>query len=210
MEWGRYGAFIAFAIVLVLIPGPDFLVTVKNSLAGGRRRGAWTGVGIATSNAVQGSAAALGLGALVVRSQVVFAAIRWAGVAYLTYLGVQALTRALGRRGLEAPVEMAPRDRHSAWLGWRQGFLSNVTNPKVLVFYIAVLPQFLTADSAPVFVVALALTHALLSLSWLLTVVTLLDRVRAWVTKRHVRRAMDATAGMLLLGFSAKLASEHA
>jgi threonine/homoserine/homoserine lactone efflux protein len=122
---------------------------------------------------------------------------------------VQALIRAVRSRGAEQSLDVSPHERRTAWLGWRQGFLSNITNPKVLVFYIAVLPQFLTRDSAPAFVVALALTHAVLSLTWLLTVVTLLDRSRIWLTKRRVRRAMDATAGVLLLGFSAKLASEH-
>lgn len=100
MVWSAYGSFLAFAVVLVLIPGPDFAVVTKNALAGGRRRGIWTGAGAACSNAVQGSAAAAGLGAVIVRVQPLFEAIKWAGVAYLLYLGVQALRSA--RRGLDA------------------------------------------------------------------------------------------------------------
>ncbi|MET7965220.1 LysE family translocator [Micromonospora sp. NPDC005305] len=76
--------------MLILIPGPDFAVVTRNTLAAGRRHGRWSAIGVTASNAVQGVTAAAGLGALIVRSQPLFEAIRWAGVAYLAYLGVQA------------------------------------------------------------------------------------------------------------------------
>jgi threonine/homoserine/homoserine lactone efflux protein len=145
-----------FAIVLVVIPGPDFAVITKNTLAGGRRRGAWSAAGVASSNAVQGLAA-----------------------------------------------------------GWRQGFLLNITNPKVLVFYLAVLPQFLGPEAPVSALLALALSHAALSLVYLLLVVAglararrVLARARRVLTRRRVRRALDAVTGTALLGFSAKLATE--
>ena len=94
MSWSVYGSFLVFAGVLVLVPGPDFAVVTKNALASGRRRGVASAFGVATSNAVQGTAAAAGLGAVIVRSQPVFLAIKWAGVAYLLFLGVQALRSA--------------------------------------------------------------------------------------------------------------------
>lgn len=90
MSWSSYGSFLVFATVLILIPGPDFAVVTRNTLAAGRRRGMWSAAGVTGSNAVQGVAAAAGLGALIVRSQPLFETIRWAGVAYLAYLGVQA------------------------------------------------------------------------------------------------------------------------
>ena len=95
MSWSRYADFLAFAVVLVLIPGPDFAVVTKNTLAGGRRRGRWTALGVATSNLVQGTAAAFGLSALIIRVQPVFQAIKWAGVAYLVLLGAQAIRSAI-------------------------------------------------------------------------------------------------------------------
>ena len=76
MTWATYGSFLVFAVALVLVPGPDVAVTTRNTLAGGRTRGAWTAVGITCSNVVQGLAAAAGLGALVVRSQPLFEVIR--------------------------------------------------------------------------------------------------------------------------------------
>ena len=92
--------------------------------------------------------------------------------------------------------------------GWRQGFLSNITNPKVLVFYLAVLPQFLGPDAPLSALLVLALSHAVLSLVYLLVVVTGLTRARRVLARRSVRRALDAATGTALLGFSAKLAAE--
>jgi threonine/homoserine/homoserine lactone efflux protein len=208
MSLSAYGVFLGFAIVLVLVPGPDFAVVTKNTLAGGRRRGWFTAAGVCTSNAVQGAVAVSGLSAVIVRAQPVFAAIKWAGACYLAFLGIQALRSAV--RGRYVPPES---DQHAArgaaFGGWRQGFLSNITNPKVLIFYIAVLPQFLTPGAAPGWLLAFAWSHAALSLLYLLTLSTGLARARALLSRRAVRRAMDGTTAALLLGFSARLAAEH-
>lgn len=208
MTWATYGSFLVFAVALVLVPGPDVAVTTRNTLAGGRTRGAWTAVGITSSNAVQGLAAAAGLGALVVRSQPLFEVIRWAGVGYLAYLGVQALRSAVAGR---YPADELTSGTGTAQrlAGWRQGFLSNVTNPKVLVFYLAVLPQFLTPDSGVPTLVLLALTHAVLGLLYLLLLVAGMHRARAVLGRRRVRRALDAVTGTVLLGFGVRLATER-
>ena len=208
MTWATYGSFLAFAVALVLVPGPDVAVTTRNTLAGGRTRGAWTAVGITSSNAVQGLAAAAGLGALVVRSQPLFEVIRWAGVAYLAYLGVQALRSAVAGR-YPADELTAGTGTAQRLAGWRQGFLSNITNPKVLVFYLAVLPQFLTPDSGVPTLVLLALTHAVLGLLYLLLLVAGMHRARAVLGRRSVRRALDAVTGTVLLGFGVRLAAER-
>jgi threonine/homoserine/homoserine lactone efflux protein len=203
VTWQTYGSFVVFAAVLVLVPGPDFAVVTRNALAAGRRRGAWAGVGVASSNAVQGALVAVGLGALVVAAQPAFTAIKWAGVAYLLWLGAQALRSAW--RG-DYPDRSTGGDGGTAVAGWRQGFLSNITNPKVLVFYLAVLPQFLPPDPPLWQLAALALTHAVLSLAYLLLLVAGLHRVRDVLVRRPVRRALDAATGAALLGFGAVLA----
>ena len=208
MTWATYGSFLVFAVALVLVPGPDVAVTTRNTLAGGRTRGAWTAVGITSSNAVQGLAAAAGLGALVVRSQPLFEVIRWAGVGYLAYLGVQALRSAVAGR-YAADELTAGTGTAQRLAGWRQGFLSNITNPKVLVFYLAVLPQFLTPDSGVPTLVLLALTHAVLGLLYLLLLVAGMHRARAVLGRRRVRRALDAVTGTVLLGFGVRLATER-
>jgi threonine/homoserine/homoserine lactone efflux protein len=208
MSWSKYGEFLAFAVVLIVIPGPDFAVVTKNTLAGGRGRGRWTALGVSCSNLVQGTAAAFGLSALIVKVQPVFEAIKWAGVAYLVYLGVQALRSA--RRGEYAPLdgEDSPRAAQNV-AGWRQGFISNITNPKVLVFYLAVLPQFLTPGAGLGWLLVLAWSHAVLGLAYLLVLIIALHAARGLLARRRVRRALDATTGAVLLGFGARLATEH-
>jgi threonine/homoserine/homoserine lactone efflux protein len=212
MSWSKYGEFLAFAAVLIVIPGPDFAVVTKNTLVGGRRRGRWTALGVSSSNLVQGTAAAFGLSALIVKVQPLFEAIKWAGVAYLAYLGVQALRSA--RRGEYAPLDGddpsgAAKNVAQSVAGWRQGFISNITNPKVLIFYLAVLPQFLTPDAGLGWLLVLAWSHAVLSLAYLLVLITGLHSARRLLMRRKVRRSLDATTGAVLLGFGAKLATEH-
>jgi threonine/homoserine/homoserine lactone efflux protein len=208
MSWSKYAEFLAFAVVLVLIPGPDFAVVTKNTLAGGRQRGRWTALGVSSSNLVQGTAAAFGVSALIVRVQPLFEAVKWAGVGYLAYLGAQAIRSAV--RGQYQPADEADGGGQARGLaGWRQGFISNITNPKVLVFYLAVLPQFLTPGASLGWLLALAWSHAVLGQSYLQLLVTGLHGARRVLMRRRVRRSLDATTGAVLLGFSAKLATEH-
>ena len=206
MSWSKYAEFLAFAVVLFLIPGPDFAVVTKNTLVGGRQRGRWTALGVSSSNLVQGTAAAFGVSALIVRSQPLFEAIKWAGVAYLAYLGAQAVRSAL--RGQYQPLDDTAT-KTAGLAGWRQGFISNITNPKVLVFYLAVLPQFLTPGASLGWLLALAWSHAVLGQSYLQLLVTGLHGARRLLMRRTVRRGLDATTGAVLLGFSARLATEH-
>lgn len=202
MNWSTYASFLGFAIVLVLLPGPDFAVVTKNALLGGRRRGLACALGVACSNATQGTLAAAGLGVVIVRIEPLFEAIKWAGIAYLGYLAIGALRSAIrGSYGAEAAS--------SRGTGWWQGYLSNITNPKVLVFYLAVLPQFLGPHSPGYALLVYALSHAVLSLTYLSTLVTFLHRARAFLLRRRVRRALDAATGTALLSFGARLAFDR-
>lgn len=208
MSWTTYGTFAAFATLVVLAPGPDTFVVLKNSLVGGRAAGLATSLGICSSNAVQGTAAAFGVGALVVRSQPLFEAIRWAGVVYLCYLGVQAL-RSAWRGEYTRLDDVDGLPRRPPLTHWRQGFVSNITNPKVLAFYLSILPQFLhPGETGALDALALAYTHAVIGIAWLLVLVWLLHRTRAIIARRRVRRTLDALAGTALVGFAVRLATE--
>jgi threonine/homoserine/homoserine lactone efflux protein len=223
MTWGLYGTYLVFVILIVIAPGPDTMVVLKNSLAGGRAAGLLASLGITAGNLVQGTAVALGIGALIVRSQPVFDAVRLAGVVYLCWLGIQAL-RSAWRSGTGGPADgpsaphplagaaagdgTGPSGRH-AFRWWRQGFLSNVTNPKVLALYLSVLPQFLDrSHGSTATALLLAYTVGVLGLAWLLGLVALIHRARAWIQRRKVRRTLDAITGTALIGFGVALAAE--
>jgi threonine/homoserine/homoserine lactone efflux protein len=206
VTWQTYGSFVLLAALLMLIPGPDFAVVVKNSLGGGRRRGSWAAIGVAGAAAVQGTAAAFGLGALLLASQPVFTALRWAGAAYLAFLGVQALRAAWHGQYAVVLDGTASGSRRDALTGLRQGFVSNITNPKVIAFYLAVLPQFLPADATALQAAPLAWTHALMSALYLVLLAATVQRLGRVLRRRRVRRAIDAGVGAVLVGFGARLA----
>lgn len=209
MSWSVYATFCAFAIVVIVAPGPDFAVVVKNAAAAGRTGGAFAALGVLSASFVQATAAAFGVGALIARSQPLFEALRWIGVAYLGFLGFQAL-RAAFRRGRGAGTDNGrPAVGARSFTSWRQGFLSNITNPKILALYLSVLPQFLRpGDSSPLAAMALSYTFVLLSIVWLALVVWFLGRVRRWLDRERVRRAVDAVTGTVLVGFAVRLAAE--
>lgn len=206
VTWSSYGTYLIFVILVVLAPGPDTMVTLKNSFAGGFRGGLLAVTGIALGNVVQGTAVALGVGAVIVRSQPVFTTIRWLGVVYLCYLGFQAI-RAAWRGNYGALAH--PGARGTGFRRFREGLLSNLTNPKVLALYLSVLPQFLDpVHGSTLDALVLAYTVAVLGAAWLLGLLLFVHRARAWLGRRKVRRALDAVTGSTLIGFGIALATE--
>jgi len=200
-SWG----FLAVATLLVLTPGADFTVIVRNTVTGGRPVGTATTLGVSVAAALQGLLVTLGLAGFIVRAHPVFLAIKWAGVGYLGYLATTSLLSAV--RGRYPAPEQTGRAR-SRVTGFRQGFLSNATNPKILVFYLALLPQFVGPDAPWWSWLAHAWTQPVLSTGWCLLVVAGVDRVRALLSRRAVRRALDALTGTVLIGFCTRLATE--
>jgi RhtB (resistance to homoserine/threonine) family protein len=202
-----YGGYLIVVVLIVLAPGPDTMIVLKNSLSGGARGGLMASFGIMAGNLVQGTAAALGLGVVIARSEPLFITLKWVGAAYLAYLGIQALRSA--RRGYYEGLADAPRSRASGFRRWREGFLSNITNPKVLVLYLSVLPRFLDPGTTTTRdALLLAYTVGVLGGLWLLVLMFFVHRVRGWLAKLKVRRTLDGVTGTALIGFGAALALE--
>lgn len=205
---GKYLSFVVFAAVIAVAPGPDTFLTLRNTVIGGRTRGLWTTLGIAIGGAAQGLLAACGLGAVIANAQPVFLAIRWTGVAYLVYLGVMALHTAF------RPQQEAWQDAEggesvvSPRRALRQGLLCNITNPKVLAFNLAVLPQFTTSDSSILTLLAYALTLTLVGTIVLLVVVLAATKARDVLRSPRVNRGIEAGTGIVMLGFAGALAAE--
>lgn len=207
MTWSSYGSYLLIAVLIVLAPGPNTMVVLKNALAGGARGGLLASLGIFSGNVIQGTAVALGLGLLITRSQPVFHTLKWLGALYLAYLGFQALRGAW--RGQYEGLDDPRRGRGGGFRRWREGFLSNITNPKVLVLYLSVLPQFLNPATTTTWdALLLAYTVAVLGGLWLVVLLLFVHRVRDWLGRRRVRRSLDGVAGTALIGFGAALAAE--
>jgi threonine/homoserine/homoserine lactone efflux protein len=206
--------FLGLAVVVIVTPGPDTALTIRNTIAGGRVAGLGTGIGVASGQTIWTLAAAAGVAALLVASEPAFLALKYAGAAYLIFLGLQTLAGALrpsARRAHEpcAPVPTAPRARLAVRTAWRQGLVSDLANPKMAVFYTSLLPQFTPADG-PAFPVLLGLgvIFSAMTFAWLALYATAVDRLSELLSRTGVRRALDATMGAVLVALGGRLALE--
>jgi RhtB (resistance to homoserine/threonine) family protein len=198
--------YTAVAAVLTVTPGADTMLVIRNVIARGRRAGVVTTLGICSGLFVHATLSALGLSLILARSAEAFTVVKLAGAVYLAWLGAQALGGAARRA---APAAVLPNEGRAAGRArsWREGFLTNVLNPKVAVFYLAFLPQFVGSGDPvlPTFL-ALAAIHAALGLVWLSLLASLLERAREWFGRPAVRRALDGVSGAVLVALGAKLA----
>jgi len=199
-------AFVAVSAVVICTPGQDTALTIRNTLAGGRRSGVATAAGVALGQTVWTLAASAGVVALLSASEPAFRALKLAGAAYLVYLGVQSIVAALSRRKsgpkLKAGTGMAPSR------ALRQGVLSNLGNPKMAVFFVSLLPQFAPGGSASFLaLLALGLLFSSMTLGWLALYAIAVARVRRLLAG-PTRRMLDAVTGIVLVVFGVRLAVE--
>ena len=199
--------FVALAIVVIVTPGPDTALTIRNSLLGGRGAGVATAVGVALGQATWSLATSAGVVALLVAVEPAFAALRVAGAAYLIVLGLQAIGSAIRSRP-RTSVAAAPESRVTRESALRQGVFSNLTNPKMAVFFPSLLPQFVRAD-APSFasLLALGLLFSLMTLTWLCAYALAVARAGDFLRRTTVRRTIEAVTGVVLVAFGIRVAS---
>jgi threonine/homoserine/homoserine lactone efflux protein len=199
--------FAIAALVLIMLPGPDQALITRNSLVGGRHGGLLTLLGGVLGLTVHAGAAALGLSALLLASATAFTVLKLVGAVYLLWLAVQMLWSAARSRRLPvAPEPAAVPARRSAYL--RQGFLSNALNPKVALFFVTFLPQFLSADSGSPRTEALLLSgiFGLLYLAWFGLYVAAVDRLGRWLQRPRVKARIEQVTGLLLASVAVRLA----
>lgn len=197
--------FIAAGWLLNLTPGPDVLYIVSHGLRSGARAGMVAALGIISGCFVHVFAAAAGLSALLTTSATAFTVLKWVGAAYLLWMGVKLLFSRGGRLSLD---EGSPPEA-DLWAVWRRGFLTNVLNPKVALFFLAFVPQFIRPDAAHP-----ALSFLLLGVLFNLNSLPVnlgYAWLAAWAARRlhTLQRAMgwmDRAAGALFIGFGLRLA----
>ena len=207
---GRLVAFVGIAIVLIITPGPDMAMVTKNALRHGRRGALFTTAGIGTSILLHATVAALGLSALLRTASTLYTVVRPCGAAYLAYLGVRALwnTRTT-RSDNDDAVDAAGRRSMLSYTGscYRQGMLSALLNPKLVVFFATFLPQFV--DPRQDVLRQMLLLGALfdvLGVLWLASYGLLVTRLKAVLGAAQVRRRMERVTGLVLVAFGARLA----
>ena len=204
---GLLFAFIAISLLLAVTPGPDMALVTKNALAHGPRGVLLTTTGIAFALVLWVTATAVGLAAVLKASTTLFFALKLVGGAYLAYLGVRAWLASRKESGdLLEGVRSAP-----AGSILRQGFLSAGTNPKLGVFFVTFLPQFVDPRQ-PLLqqLLLLGAIFAVIGWSWMNVYGLLVARIRDFITSPRVRRWMDRVTGTVLIGLGLRLALERA
>jgi threonine/homoserine/homoserine lactone efflux protein len=196
--------FAVLAAALTVTPGLDTALVLRAALTRNRPEAAATALGIVAGLFVWGAAAAAGISALLTASDLAYDVLRYAGAAYLIWYGGRLLWRALRDRPDEAVPAGVPG---SIWRATRLGLFTNLLNPKVGVFYVALLPQFVPAGGNPLAVgLLLAAVHAALAVVWFTLLIGLASALGRWLRRPGTVRVIDGVTGTALLGFGARLA----
>lgn len=199
--------FAVLAAVLTIIPGLDTALVLRSALSQGRRHAVATAAGICSGAFAWGAAAAIGATALLAASEFAFTVLKLAGAAYLVGMGALMIAGTFRRRSDEEPD--IPRPGGSIVAAYGRGALTNLLNPKVGVFYIAVIPQFIPAGAPPLPMgLLLALVHVLESLVWFGAIIAATGFARRWLQGQRVKRWVDRVTGVVLTGFGVVLGLE--
>ena len=203
-----FAPFLVLSVLLIIIPGPDTAIVTKHALLAGRRGGAFAALGVTIGLTIWTLAAAVGLAALLRASEAAFLALKIVGALYLIWVGIQLLRH--------PPVAAAgdsngrPANRSVAKKALRQGLLTDLSNPKVAVFFTSFLPQFVHGDSNGfASLLLLGAIFCVLTLLWLLLYGALVGHGSSILRNARVRRALDRFTGVVFIGFGISLALEH-
>ena len=185
-------------------------MTIRNALLGGRAGGLATALGVSTGLAIWALATSAGLVALLVASETLFLAVKYAGAAYLVWLGVQSLRAAFGpgayQQTIAEPAAHGLRPRQA----YMQGVVSDLGNPKIAAFFSSMLPQFAPAGATDfIGLAALGLLFSTMTLLWLTGYALATARMRDALRRPRIRRTLDGITGVTLIGLGVKLASEE-
>lgn len=199
--------FVVTVFVLNATPGVDMMISASRTLQHGLRGGLATALGVNAGCVVHTLAAAFGLAALLSASAAAFALVKWVGAAYLLWLAIGMLRGAV--RGDGAAASSVPGDAATSdWALFRQGLLTNVLNPKIALFFLALLPQFIDAQAPDKTAAFLYLGAVMVvqSTLFLIAFVVLVSHLRRLQPRPVVRRAVRGAGGLVLLFLSARLA----
>ncbi|MFJ4654074.1 LysE family translocator [Nocardia sp. NPDC088792] len=201
-------AVLSFAVVaglLTLVPGLDTALVLRAAVSRGRRHAFATALGVGSGTLVWGAAAAAGISALLTASELAYTVLRIAGAIYLVWMGI-GMVREAFRAHLSVTTASADAPQ-TVFASWAKGLGTNLLNPKVGVFYVAMLPQFLP-PGVPHLVMgcALAVVHNIEGMAWFTLIICAAGAAEAWLARDSVRRAMDAITGTVVVAFGLKLA----
>jgi RhtB (resistance to homoserine/threonine) family protein len=200
--------FVITCILLIILPGPDTAIATKNTLTVGRTGGFKTMFGNCCALLIHTFAAVLGLSAIIMKSALLFSVFKYIGAVYLVFLGIKTLW-ALRNKKVAATTEMTAKNKYENKSCFKQGFLTNILNPKIAVFFLTFLPQFVDPGSntfIPFLIMGIAYT--VLTAVWFLFYIFLLNQISAFMKQPKTQTVIEGITGTVLIGFGIKLALE--
>lgn len=215
----RFLAYLAVSTLLIVTPGPDTALVTRNALRAGMRAAPATVLGIGAGSVVWALASVGGVAVLLERSALAFTIVKYAGAAYLAWLGLRSLFGGL-RRGRPAPSFIAPADAPAEpaipvvapltrWAGFHQGALSNLLNPKAGAIFATALPQFIVPGDSPARLLVMLLAYEVILLLWLNLYVALVSRAGRSRMGVRMRDALGRVTGVVLIALGVRLALER-
>lgn len=203
-------AFAGIAALLTVTPGADTMLVIRSVMMRGKGAGLLTTLGISCGLFVHAALSGLGVSLILVRSAAAFEIVKLTGAAYLVYLGVKSLRAAPRSAALEGPPGYARAAHQRPWRSFAEGLLNNILNPKVAIFYLAFLPQFIGPGGNVLGKsILLAGIHWGEGILWLSLVTLLLGHTRSLLTHPRVKRTMEGITGTVLIIFGIRLALEQ-
>ncbi|WP_333805486.1 LysE family translocator [Sulfurospirillum sp.] len=196
--------FLIAITLLTMTPGADTMIVIRNTLRGGAKDGLVSSFGICLGLFVHATLSAVGISAILLYSATAFMLLKTVGALYLLWLGFNSLKSFWNAKGIHQTHVVPKPFRFLVSL--QEGFLSNVLNPKAVIFYMAFLPQFISHEhSALAQSLFLALIHFIIAMIWLGLLIYTLISANSFITKRSVRQSLDAISGIVMIGLGIRL-----
>ena len=206
----RFGAYLAVAALLIVTPGPDTALVTRNALMAGRRAASFTTLGIAVGSIVWALASVLGIAVLLEKSVLIFTVCKFAGAAYLGYLGLRSLIASLrGDKHAALTTRVAQATRPGERVAFRQGLLNNLLNPKAGAIFASALPQFIRPGDTPLRLLLMLLAYEAILLSWLNFYGYLVSKAGQSRFGARVRKVLQGVTGVVLIALGVRLAFEQ-
>jgi RhtB (resistance to homoserine/threonine) family protein len=200
--------YISIVAMMVIIPGADTMLLVKNTLSHGTKAGRYTVLGMATGLSFWTLIAILGLSVVIAKSVILFSAIKYLGAAYLIYLGIKSFfaKSVFSLKEIQAqantPAKYSKRHNKDSFM---QALLNNILNPKTVLVYITIMPQFINLNgNVNQQLIILAFILTLLAVMWFLFLVYLIDYAKKWMNNSRFQKAFQKSTGLILIGFGIK------
>ncbi|MFL0498853.1 LysE family translocator [Priestia megaterium] len=200
--------FVITCIFLIILPGPDTAIMTKNTLTVGKQGGFKTMLGICCALSIHTLTAIVGLSAIIAKSALLFSIFKYIGAIYLIYLGIKSLW-ALRNKNTTETIEPIAKSKYKNESSFKQGFLTNLLNPKIAVFFLTFLPQFVNPESHTFMpFLILGITYIVLTVVWYLFYIYLLNQISSFMKKPKTQKVIEGITGTILIGFGIKLALE--